>query len=107
MKVNEMGRLFIAGGDTGRLFVYDAPSGNLIRALETPSAEMTFINDVAVTPDGSAYFTDSMRPVLFRVPASDGAVGDVESWLDLEETVIEYGKVSTSTVSPRRRTAGT
>jgi Cu-Zn family superoxide dismutase len=92
MKVDEMGRLYIAGGDTGRIFVYDATSSNLIRALETPNADMTFINDVAVAPDGSAYFTDSMRPVLFRVSASDGEVGDVESWLDLEGTAVEYGE---------------
>lgn len=92
MKVDEMGRLFIAGGDTGRISVYDATSGSLIRLLETPSAGMTLINDVAVTPDGSAYFTDSMRPVLFKVPASGGAVGDVESWIDLEGTAIEYGE---------------
>ena len=92
MKVDELGRLLISGGDTGRIFVYDALSGDLIRELETPSAEMTFINDVAVTPDGSAYFTDSMRPVLFRVPSSGGAVGDVEPWLDLEGTTIEYGE---------------
>ncbi len=92
MKVDELGRLFISGGDTGRIFVYDASSGDLIRELETPSAEMTFINDVTVTPNGSAYFTDSMRPVLFRVPSAGGVVGDIEPWLGLEGTAIEYGE---------------
>ncbi len=105
MKVDEIGRLYIAGGDTGRIFVYDAPSGDLIRSFETPSTDMTFLNDAAVAPNGSAYFIDSMRLVLFRVPASDGAVGGVESWLDLEGTAIEYGEGSTSTASPRRKTA--
>ena len=93
LKVDEEGRLFVAGGDTGRIFVYDAASRELLRALDTPDSEMTFINDVAVAPDGSAYFTDSMRPTLFRVPvAPDGGVGDIESWLDLEGTPIEYGE---------------
>ncbi|HEV8044754.1 MAG TPA: hypothetical protein VGP38_06215 [Rubrobacter sp.] len=93
MKVNDQGRLFIAGGDTGRIFVYEADTGNLIRALETPESEMTFINDVAVTPNGDAYFTDSMRPTLFRVPSTpDGEVGEAEPWLDFEGTPIEYGE---------------
>jgi len=66
-------------------------SRGLIRALETPSSEMPFVNDVTVAPDGSAYFTDSMRPTLFRVPSTpDGDVGEVEAWLDLEGTPIEY-----------------
>src|SRR3712207_6674066 len=64
MEVGEEGRLFIAGGDTGRIFVYDSESGDLVRRLDTPDAETTFLNDVAVTPDGDAYFTDSLRPVL-------------------------------------------
>ncbi len=93
MKVDDRGRLFIAGGDTGRIFVYDVLSRGLIRALETPSSEMTFINDVIVAPDGSAYFTDSMRPTLFKVPITpDGEVGELEKWQDLEGTPIEYGE---------------
>jgi sugar lactone lactonase YvrE len=90
MKVDEGGRLFIAGGDTGRIFVYDTASRELVRALDTPSSEMTFINDVAVAPDGSAYFTDSMRPTLFRVPSTNRGVGEVEPWLEFEGTPIEY-----------------
>ncbi|CAA9454140.1 MAG: hypothetical protein AVDCRST_MAG28-2155 [uncultured Rubrobacteraceae bacterium] len=91
MKVDDQGRLFIAGGDTGRIFVYSSDTGDLIRALETPESEMTFINDVAVTPNGDAYFTDSMRPTLFRVPSTpDGEVGEAEPWLDFEGTPIEY-----------------
>ena len=91
MKVDDLGRLFIAGGDTGRLFVYDVDTGELVAALDTPESEMTFINDVTLTPNGDAYFTDSMRPTLFRVTsAPDGGVGEAEEWLDLEGTPIEY-----------------
>ena len=50
MEVDEEGRLFIAGGDTGRIFVYDTESADLVRRLDTPDAEATFLNDVAVTP---------------------------------------------------------
>ncbi len=91
MKVDDRGRLFIAGGDTGRVFVYDIASGELVRALDTPESEMTFINDVSVTPGGDAYFTDSMRPTLFKVSTTpDGGVSEAEEWLDLEGTAAEY-----------------
>jgi sugar lactone lactonase YvrE len=90
MEVGEKGRLFIAGGATGRIFVYDTESGDQLRRLDTPDAEATFLNDVAVTPDGDAYFTDSMRPVLFRVPSTVDGRGETESWLNFEETPAEY-----------------
>jgi sugar lactone lactonase YvrE len=90
MEVDEEGRLFIAGGATGRIFVYDTDSADLVRRLDTPDAEATFLNDVAVTPDGDAYFTDSMRPVLFRVPSTADGVGDAEPWLNFEGTPAEY-----------------
>ncbi len=89
------GQLLIAGGDTGCIFAYDATGGALIEALDTPESEMTFINDVAVA-GGDAYFTDSMRPILFMysTPTSDigETVGELEEWLNLEGTLIEYGE---------------
>jgi sugar lactone lactonase YvrE len=90
MEVDEEGRLFIAGGATGRIFVYDTESGDQIGRLDTPDAEATFLNDVAVTPDGDAYVTDSLRPVLFRVPSTVDGVGDAEPWLNFEGTPAEY-----------------
>jgi sugar lactone lactonase YvrE len=90
MEVDEEGRLFIAGGDTGRIFVYDTDSADLIRRLDTPDAEATFLNDVAVTPEGDAYFTDSLRPVLFRVTSTGGRAGEAEPWLNFEGTPAEY-----------------
>jgi hypothetical protein len=86
MEVDAEGRLFIAGGDTGEIFVYDTGSGDLVSRSSTPEAEATFLNDVAVTPEGDAYFTDSMRPVLFRVRAT----GEPEPWLNFEGTPLEY-----------------
>ena len=85
MKVAD-GRLFIAGRDTGRAFVYDTSTGELIRVLETPSAPRTLLNDVTVTKD-AAYFTDSFRPTLFRVSLRNGEVGDLEPWLDLQGSI--------------------
>ena len=58
-------RLFVAGGATGRIWVYDTRDGDLIARFGTGKG--AFINDVAVAPDGTAYLTDSLRPLLFRV----------------------------------------
>ena len=89
MKVDSSGRLFIAGGDTGGMFVYDADTGELVDRFEN-GARSTFVNDVALTPDGSAFFTDSMNPELYRV-FPDGSGGyRQETFIDFEGTPIEY-----------------
>lgn len=65
-------RLFVAGGFTGQAFVYDLTTGSDLGAvaLTTPG---TFINDVVVTND-AAWFTDSGRGVLYKVPFLPGGV---------------------------------
>jgi sugar lactone lactonase YvrE len=69
-------RLFVAGGPTGRAFVYDAGAGANVaeyELAETPPG--TFVNDVALAR-GGAYFTDSIQRVLYRVPiAANGRLG--------------------------------
>jgi Cu-Zn family superoxide dismutase len=93
MKVDPEGRLFVAGGDTGQLFVYDTSTGQALAGFRIqPEDEVTFVNDVALGPDGSAYFTDSMNPSLYRLfPYGEGGYG-FEPFLDLEDTPIEYGE---------------
>ena len=58
--------LFVAGGGTGQAFVYDAETGDNVASFALASAP-TFINDVVLTED-AAYFTDSFRPVFYRLP---------------------------------------
>ena len=91
MKVDETGRLFVAGGASGKMFVYDTGSEALIKAFDTPATAPggTFINDVALTPEG-AYFTDSSRPVLFRVARTASGVGELTPWLDFTGTALKY-----------------
>lgn len=62
----DRGRLFVAGGPTGKAFVYDARSGAHLRTY-TLSTGGSFVNDVVVTRQ-AAWFTDSFKPVLYRVP---------------------------------------
>ena len=61
----DRGRLFVAGGPTGNGYVYNARTGALITSFAF-SASGSFINDVVVTKK-AAWFTDSSKPVLYRV----------------------------------------
>jgi sugar lactone lactonase YvrE len=72
----DRGRLWVSGGATGKAFVYDAETGALIREYQLAAGSgPTFINDVVVTRE-AAYFTDSQRPVIYRVAIGrDGAPG--------------------------------
>jgi sugar lactone lactonase YvrE len=67
LKLDERGRLFVAGGATGKAFVYDEGTGDDVAQLQlsVPGAE-TFINDVALTRR-TAYFTDSRRSAIYAV----------------------------------------
>jgi hypothetical protein len=62
-------RLWVAGGATGQGRVYDASTGEALATYQFTDAENTFVNDVVVTLSG-AYFTESARPYLYRVPLS-------------------------------------
>lgn len=71
-------RIYIAGGGTGNIWIYDARTKALVQRYETGSGG--FLNDLAVTRQGDVYVTDSQRPVLFRI---DGDTGQLEQWLTL------------------------
>jgi sugar lactone lactonase YvrE len=77
--IDQRKRLFVAGGNTGKAFVYNARDGSLIREYTLTTLTPRFINDVVVTRRG-AYFTDSNNQQLYRVPIGrGGALGDVET----------------------------
>jgi hypothetical protein len=73
--------IFVAGGPTGKAYVYDAATGDLAQEY-TLTAPGTFVNDVIVTRD-AAYFTQSALAEYYRVPLGPGgqlgAPGDVET----------------------------
>jgi sugar lactone lactonase YvrE len=74
----DRGRLWVSGASTGKAFVYDARSGSLLREYAFATAP-TFINDVVVTAK-AAYFTDSQKPVLYKVALSgNGRPGDAST----------------------------
>jgi sugar lactone lactonase YvrE len=68
LKTDGHGRLFVAGGNAGDGRVVDTRTGRVLvhyQFATTPPG--TFVNDVVLTPR-AAYFTDSNRAVLYRVP---------------------------------------
>jgi hypothetical protein len=63
--------LWVAGGPSGQGRVYDAGTGEALASYQLTDADTTFVNDVVVTLSG-AYFTDSYRPYVYRVPLTIG-----------------------------------
>ncbi len=88
--VDAEGRVYVAGGPngigTGRpdLWVY-AADGTLLAALRAPGTDV-FLNDVAIGPDGAAYFTNSNDAQVFRV-ADDGTGWQATLWADATGTI--------------------
>ena len=86
IELDQHNRLFVAGAGTGDAYVYDAETGALLETYDFAS-EDTFINDVVVTPK-AAYFTDSRKPVLYKVPIGPGGeLGDFET-IELRDFVL-------------------
>jgi len=89
LEVDNNGRLFVSGAGTGQMFVYSTETGELLASFDNNQAT-TFINDVAVTRNGDAYFTDSRVPILYRVTTDDQGDLALEEWLDLTGTPVVY-----------------
>jgi streptogramin lyase len=60
-------RLFVSGGGTGATYIYDARTGDPIADYLLTPAAPRFINDNVLTKD-AVYYTDSMRPWLYKLP---------------------------------------
>jgi sugar lactone lactonase YvrE len=72
------GYLFVAGGLTGDMRVYDTGTAQMVDQLLLSVPFNSWINDVFVTPR-TAYFTNSFAPEIYKVPlTSQGApTGDI------------------------------
>ncbi|WP_185806066.1 SMP-30/gluconolactonase/LRE family protein [Streptomyces sp. RP5T] len=69
MKTDRTGRLIVAGGATGKVFVYDTRSRALLHVFDTGRTDV-FLNDVALAPNGDAYISDSTHPALWHITAA-------------------------------------
>lgn len=90
LKSDGEGRIWVAGARDGSMHVVDSATGRRLARFTTPEGPW-LINDVVLTQD-HAYFTDSLRPVMWRVRR--GAVADavLEPWLNFAGTALDFGE---------------
>ncbi|AMY54847.1 SMP-30/gluconolactonase/LRE family protein [Rhodococcoides fascians] len=88
--------LVIAGGATGKVWVYDANSGDLVATFTNGlGTDATFLNDVAIADNGDAFVTDSRSPALYRIPFDQIVAGTqdapLEPFVSFDGTPFVYG----------------
>ncbi|MFE3630758.1 SMP-30/gluconolactonase/LRE family protein [Streptomyces goshikiensis] len=74
LRVDARGRLWVTDSTAG-VAVYDPRTGTRLAHFEVEGGEASFVNDLAITPDGTAYLTDSFRGVVYRVTPAQLAAG--------------------------------
>jgi hypothetical protein len=67
------GRLYVAGGGTGAVVVYDLASRRQVATFATGAGG--FLNDLAITSNGDVFITDSARPTLWHITAAQVRAG--------------------------------
>jgi hypothetical protein len=72
MKVHR-GKLYVAGGATGAIKVYDLKTKALVASFDTGAGG--FLNDLVVTHKGDVFVTDSFRPTLWHVTKAQVKAG--------------------------------
>lgn len=70
LKTDRRGRLWVIDSTTG-VDVYDLRDRSLLARFEVPDGEQRFLNDLTITADGTAYVTDSVRPLVYRVTPAE------------------------------------
>lgn len=68
LKTDSRGRLYVAGGAAGDARIVDTRSGRILAEYALGGG---FVNDVVLT-ERAAWFTDSIKPVLYRIPLGGG-----------------------------------
>jgi len=89
-------RLIVVGRQTGLIFIYDTVTGGLTSKLSNglSGVDQTFLNDTTFAPDGSAYVTDSVNPVLYRVVPTGNGQYRLDRFLQFNGTVVNYIKAT-------------
>ncbi|MFC9896819.1 SMP-30/gluconolactonase/LRE family protein [Nocardia sp. NPDC127579] len=89
LKVDQAGRLWVTDSTKG-VSVYDTGTRALLATFTVPGAEPRFVNDLAITPDGTAYLTDSIRSLIYRVTpdqVTKGGTAELPTAFDLSSTL--------------------
>jgi superoxide dismutase, Cu-Zn family len=88
VKVDSLGRLWAAGGYQGTVHVYDVTGRSLISRMDVGACP-SCVNDIAFGRDGSAYITDSLISLVFRV---EGDPFTLRPWVDLAEQCVPWAQ---------------
>ena len=67
------GKLYVAGGETGLITVYDLSTKQVVATFDTGKGG--FLNDLVVTRRGDVFVTDSFRPILWHVTGEQVRAG--------------------------------
>jgi DNA-binding beta-propeller fold protein YncE len=85
------GKLYVAGGPTGAITVYDLATRAVVATFQTGTGG--FLNDLVVTRRGDVYVTDSFRPTLWHVTAAQVRAGSgTPQALDVSAIPYEAGE---------------
>lgn len=98
VNTDDEGRLYVCGGNSGDLYVYDIGTKGLLARFSTGPGG--FINDVTITRDGDVYFTDSFRPFIYRVSGEQVERGGGEPEAIPLAPEVEYGPVGSGSAKP-------
>jgi sugar lactone lactonase YvrE len=80
------GKLYVAGGPSGSITVYDIATRQRVAEFQTGSGG--FLNDLVVTRRGDVFVTDSFRPTLWHVTAAQVRAGSgTPQALDVSEAI--------------------
>ncbi|MGH4034002.1 SMP-30/gluconolactonase/LRE family protein [Actinomycetota bacterium Odt1-20B] len=98
LRADRAGRLWVTDSTSG-VSVYDLRSRTLLARFDVPGPADAprMVNDVAITPDGTAYLTDSSRAVIYRVTprqladaSAHGRRGELTVGHDLSATIAPH-----------------
>jgi sugar lactone lactonase YvrE len=85
------GKLYVAGGPSGSITVYDITTRQRVAEFQTGSGG--FLNDLVVTRRGDVFVTDSVRPTLWHVTAAQVRAGSgTPQALDVSAIPFEAGE---------------
>jgi hypothetical protein len=94
--VDRFGRIFVAGFDTGALYVYDR-AGRLLAKRDTVAGAK--LNDFTFTDD-AVYVTDSGTGTVWRASLTGAAIGPLRAWLTADEFTPSAGFLNGIVTTP-------
>ena len=89
IKVDADGLLYVAGGQTGLVSIYDTADGSLVAQADNGLAPETFANDIALVGD-VAYVTDSFNPFVDAVTIGEDGEATIATAIDFTGTAFEF-----------------